>query len=150
LLLAPKDGYNANSINEELCALIPDEEGFSLRRRHDSCLRSHAVVFVAATGIQALQAAAQGRRRRATRGGAAAASGARGKVSRDAGRGARASRRGLAPGDGGRVVRESGDGDGSRSWASLIFFFSILGMALRPCAQMSVGSAHGVPHSFWS
>jgi hypothetical protein len=53
-------------------------------------LRSHAVVFVAATGMQALQAAAQGRRRRATGGGAAASSGAWGEVSRDAGRGARA------------------------------------------------------------
>lgn len=41
----------------------------------------------------------------------------------------------LATGDGGRAVRESGDGDGSRSWASLNIF-TILGMALRPCAQM--------------
>lgn len=37
---------------------------FPLRPRHDYCLGSHAAVFLAATGIQALQAASQGRRRR--------------------------------------------------------------------------------------
>ncbi|NP_001142133.1 uncharacterized protein LOC100274297 [Zea mays] len=98
--------------------------------------------FLVATGIQALQAAAQGRRRRGTAGGAAAASGARGEVSRDAGRG-------LAPGD---WRRGSGcPGVGRWRWEpelGLVKFFH--NFRYGPPPLCPDGSEHGVPHSFWS